>query len=295
MAKSKSRKPKKPYFIGVDLGGTNVRSGLVCGEQLMKVDARKIRSQGSAEEVFADLCASIDAVFLTGGSKVSGIGIGVPSLVNTETGSIHDATNIPSWTSVPLRTWLEKKYRVPVRVDNDANCFALGEKYFGQGRDRENFVGLIIGTGLGAGIISRGHLHSGTNCAAGEFGLMPYQDSILEHYASGQFFERHKSNGPTLYKAAQAGDKKALAIFSDYGRHLGYAIKLVMYSLAPEMIVIGGSVAKARKFFEPALKESLKDFAYSSVAKQMQFKTSKLKHSAILGAASLLADLDRKI
>jgi glucokinase len=278
--------------IGVDLGGTNVRSGLVSiGDlRIMDADARKINSQGTAREVFYDLCLSIDSVIANSAERPKGIGIGVPSLVNSADGTIHDTTNIPSWKSVPLKTWLEKKYRIPVRIDNDANCFALGEKHFGHGRTHTNFVGLIIGTGLGAGIISRGKLHSGTHCAAGEFGQIPYKNSTIEAYASGQFFIKHKITGVELFKKAKLGDEKALKVFADYGHHLGHAIKVVMYSLAPEMIVLGGSVTKARKFFEPSLKASLEDFAYRTVAKKTVLKTSRLKHSSILSAASLILD-----
>lgn len=278
---------KKPLFVGVDLGGTNVRAGRVSAETLIEVESRPIRGKGSEDEVFDDLCGVIDAVWTP---DVCGLGVGVPSLVNARTGTILDTTNIPSWKKVELRPWLERKYGVPVRVDNDANCFALGERFFGHGRSCDNFVGLIIGTGLGAGIISNGRLHSGTDCGAGEFGLIPYRDSIVEHYASGQFFQRFETDGAELAAAADRGDEQALKIFAEYGQHLGHAVQLILYSLAPQRIVLGGSVSRSFKHFRTALETPLADFAYPSVVRALELKVSRVKHVALLGAASLLLD-----
>jgi glucokinase len=275
---------KQTISIGVDLGGTNVRAGLVNAQKILKLKAKNVRSMGSEDEVFADLCNVIDDVFE---ERVSSMGVGVPSLVNPKDGTIFDTTNIPSWKHVPLKRRLEKRYKVPVRIDNDANCFALGEKKYGAGKKVDNFVGLVIGTGLGAGIVSRGELHSGFHCGAGEFGLIPYRDSILEHYASGQFFKRQDWDGARLALEADAGNKKAIAVFDEFGCHVAHAIKLVLYSLAPEMIVLGGSVSQSLPFFEKSMHRELQDFAYPSVLKQLKLKTSHLKDVAVLGAASL--------
>jgi glucokinase len=278
---------KKNHFIGVDLGGTNVRAGLVSDDRLIKLTAQTIRSKGEEKEVFADLCSAIDSVM---DRKIQGIGVGVPSLVERKTGTILNTVNIPSWKKIPLKKRLEKKYGVPVEIDNDANCFALGERHFGQGKNCDNFVGLIMGTGLGSGVIARGKLISGLDCGAGEFGMLPYRDSILEHYASGQFFQKFNWEGATLAFEAEAGNTKALVIFAEYGRHLAFAIKAVLYSLAPEMIIFGGSVSQSYKFFEKSMHEGLADFGYPNVTRKLKMRTSKLKDVAVLGAASLLND-----
>src|SRR5262245_32419282 len=219
--------------------------------------------------------------------SVRGIGIGVPSLVDPATGTILDTTNIPSWKRVALRGWLEKKYRLPVRVDNDANCLALGERYFGHGRGCDNFVAIVIGTGLGAGIVSNGRLHSGSFCGAGEFGLVPYKDSIVEKYASGQFFQSHGREGAELAAAADRGDATARVLFADYAGHLAHAISLVLYTLAPDKIILGGSVSKAWKHFRAPLHDALRGFAYPSILRALDIKISRVANAAILGAASL--------
>ncbi|HEY8280058.1 MAG TPA: ROK family protein [Bdellovibrionota bacterium] len=275
----------KQTRIGVDLGGTNVRAGLVKNGKVVRLDARPIHAEGSAEAVLANLYASIDAVIE---KQAKGIGIGVPSLVQHKTGTLLDTTNIPSWKKVPLRKLLEKRYQLPVRVDNDANCFALGEQLFGAGKGCANFVGLVLGTGMGAGIVANGKLVTGTDGGAGEFGLVPYRDSILEHYSSGRFFRDRGHEGSELARAADEGDKEAQQLFREFGAHLGFAVKLILYALAPERIVLGGSVATSWKHFEAPLHEALKDFAYPSILSALDFRLARARQGAILGAAALL-------
>jgi glucokinase len=278
---------KKKTVIGIDLGGTNVRAGVIKDGKLVKVIAKPIRSSGSKEEVLEDLFAVIDDLKI---SKIGGIGVGVPSLVDAKTGIIRDTTNIPSWKEVPLRKILERRFKAPIYIDNDANCFALGERAFGHGKACANFVGLILGTGLGAGIVSNGKLHSGVDCGAGEFGTIPYLDGIVEHYASGQYFRQQAREGSELAAAADRGDVEALKLYAEYGRHLGFAFKVILYSLAPEMIILGGSVSGSYRHFEKALRESLGDFAYPSVLKRLKVKVSSRQHIAILGAGTLVHD-----
>jgi len=277
-------------LIGVDLGGTNVRAGLVEGDRVVKIATQPVRSQGKAEEVLADLKAVIDRVY---SAEVQGIGLGVPSVVDLETGTIYDVQSIPAWKEVPLRKILEAEYGLPVYVNNDANCFAVGEKHYGQGKEFQNLVGLIIGTGLGAGIIANGHLYSGTTCGAGEFGMLPYLDSNFERYASGQFFlKSYRTSGKELFERAKTGDEKAWEIFQEFGRHLGEAIKAIIYAVDPEAIILGGSVSRAFDFFKDSMFETISSFAYSLALRRIQIKVSTAENTAILGAAALYLDIN---
>ncbi len=275
-------------IIGVDLGGTNARAGLVEGNRVIKIAVREIRSQGGSEEVLADLKAVVESVLTP---EVEGLGIGVPSVVDPQTGTIYDVQNIPAWKEVPLKTILEAEYKIPVYVNNDANCFAAGERYFGQGRHYRNLVGLIVGTGLGAGIIADGRLYSGTNCGAGEFGMLPYLDDNFERYASGQFFlKSYGQPGKEFYHRAVAGEEEARRIFSEFGRHLGEAIKAIMYAVDPEAIILGGSVSRAFEFFKDSMLETVSGFAYSIALKKITIMPSVTDNIAILGAAALYLD-----
>ena len=152
-------------IIGIDLGGTNARAGVVRHQRLGEVSSIPINPNGSADEVLDQVCGLVDRTALR---DVDGIGIGVPSVVDLETGIVYDVQNIPSWREVPLKSILEERYSIPVLVNNDANCFALGEKHFGKGVGYRSIIGLIVGTGFAGGIIVDGKLYPGRNCGAGE-------------------------------------------------------------------------------------------------------------------------------
>lgn len=275
-------------LVGVDLGGTYVRAGLVENDRLVKIVSRPIRSQGTAEEVLSDVVSVLESVI---SPDVQGAGIGVPSVVDLATGTIYDVQNIPAWKEVPLRKILEDRFNLPVYVNNDANCFAVGEKYFGQGKNFDNMVGLIIGTGLGAGLIINGKLYSGPNCGAGEFGLLPYLDANFERYASGQFFlKSHGKSGQELFNLAERGDETARKIFAEFGHHLGEAIKAIMYAVDPEAIILGGSVNKAFHLFRESLMSTISTFAYSITLNRIKILPSSTENIALLGAAALYLD-----
>ncbi|MCR4396598.1 MAG: ROK family protein [Candidatus Saccharicenans sp.] len=275
-------------LIGVDLGGSKVRAGLVESDRVAKIVVREVRSQGSAEEVLADLRSVLESVL---SPEVEGIGLGVPSVVDPASGIIYDVQNIPAWKEVPLKAILEAEFRLPVYVDNDANCFAAGEKHFGRGKPYRNLVGLIVGTGLGAGIIANGRLYSGTSCGAGEFGMLPYLDSNFERYASGQFFlKSYGQPGQEFYQKALAGEAEALQVFQEFGRHLGEAVKAIMYAVDPEAIILGGSVSRAYEFFQDAMWQTVSSFAYSIALRRIKIMPSTTDNIAILGAAALYLD-----
>ena len=249
-------------ILGIDLGGTNARTGLVRNQTLGEVSSIKINSKGSADEVVEQVCGLIDRAKP---ENLDGIGIGVPSVVDVEKGIVYDVQNIPSWKEVHLKPILEKKYSIPVFVNNDANCFALGEKYFGKGVGYQSVIGLIIGTGFGAGVIVDDKSYAGANCGAGEFGMIPYLDSMYEHYCSGQFFTRNfKQTGEEVFQRAVDGEKEALKMWEEYGTHLGNGVKTILYAYDPEIIILGGSVRKAFQFFKESMWESIESFIYSN-------------------------------
>ncbi len=277
-------------IIGVDLGGTNARAGLVRSQQLGEVSSIQINPHGSEEEVLDHLCGLIDR---TKPQNVDGVGIGVPSVVDLEKGIVYDVQNIPSWQEVPLNSILEEKYSIPVLVNNDANCCALGEKHFGKGVGYQSVIGLIMGTGFAGGIIVDGKLYPGMNCGAGEFGMIPYLESIYEHYCAGQFFTRHVGQtGAEVFQRAVEGDREAVKIFAEFGHHVGQGIKMILYAYDPEIIILGGSVRKAFRFFKEAMWESIRSFAYSNSIKSLKIEVSELEHVAILGAAALHYDAE---
>ncbi|HXS56133.1 MAG TPA: ROK family protein, partial [Hanamia sp.] len=151
-------------ILGIDLGGTHVRAGVVSDAHLENIVSVCIPASGTVQEVLEVMYELIDPLI---NENITAVGIGVPSVVDIEKGIVYDVQNIPSWKEVHLKKLLEDRYHVPVSVNNDANCFALGEKYFGKGKNALSMIGLTIGTGLGAGIIINNKLYAGVNCGAG--------------------------------------------------------------------------------------------------------------------------------
>ena len=166
-------------IIGIDIGGTSIEGGRIeCGHIISYAKADTQADIGG--ETTIGVLKGVISQLIDG--QTTAIGIGVPSVVNRRTGVVYNVQNIAGWDEVPLKDILEAEFSLPVFVDNDANCFAYGEKIFGKGRDIENFVGVTLGTGLGAGIIHNHRLLSDANCGSGEFGEIPYMNVKLEDY-----------------------------------------------------------------------------------------------------------------
>ena len=275
-------------LIGVDIGGTNIRAGLVKDNQLQNVEKISVRKNCEELDVIEDVIALLKNYDLF---TVDGIGIGVPSVVDVKKGIVYNVNNIPCWEEVYLKDILEKELGVEVYINNDANCFAVGEKYFGKAKEYKDIVGLITGTGVGAGIIINNKLYAGKNCGAGEFGSIPYKEYNAEYYCSGQFFENvYNVSGDELYKKASVGDSKTIDIFKEYGKNLGELIKMILYTIDPGIIVLGGSVSKSFEFYKEAMWESINNFQYSTTVKKLKIEVSELDQVAILGAAALFYD-----
>ena len=272
-------------ILGIDLGGTHIRGGLVQGKQLSTIQSRRFKTQGSLKEVMQDLFSFTDQFM---DNTVNAIGVGVPGLVDTRQGMVYDVVNIPAWKEIPLKRLLEERYQVPVLVNNDANCFALGEYCFGKGMASNSMIGLTIGTGLGSGIILNNKLYEGMHGGAGEFGMIHYLEHNYEYYASGLFFQNvYGVEGEYVFMKAQEGDPEYLKMYAEMGSHLGNAIVTILYAMDIELIVLGGSVRKAWPYFNASMWQRVKTFAYQRTKEKVKVEVSTLANGGVLGAASL--------
>ncbi|MGM9803295.1 MAG: ROK family protein [Muribaculaceae bacterium] len=272
--------------IGIDLGGTNIRVGAV--ENGIIVESNTMRTpQTDNQQVVID--ALVEAIKqVAGTNKIEGIGIGVPSVVDWQKGIVYNVMNIPSWREVHIKDILESIFNVPVAVNNDANCFALGEKMFGDASCYDDVVGLTLGTGVGSGLIINGKLYSGRNTAAGEVGSLPYLDSDYEHYCSSGFFVEHGTTGHQASIDACNNNPQALALWQEFGTHIGALIKAVLLAYDPQAIVLGGSIAKAYDLFKEPMYASLQDFLYPTMVQKLAIMTSRTPNVAIFGASALV-------
>ena len=274
--------------IGIDLGGTNMRVGLTDGATLVNSVIEPCPAKETEEVVINQLKRQIAQLM---SADVTGIGVGVPSVVDCQQGIVYNVANIPSWKEVRLKEILEKEFGVPVAVNNDANAFALGVWKYGEGKGTKDMVGLTMGTGIGSGIIINGQLYNGVNTGAGEIGSLPYKDADYEFYCSSRFFSHlHGDTGANFGKRAQAGDAEAIAVWNEFGQNVGELIKAVLFTYAPEAIIIGGGIASAFSLFEAPMRASLESFPYPANVAATRIMPSTLPNAAILGAGALTID-----
>lgn len=267
------------------MGGTNIRAARIADGKVLAQKAQHCKADGTEQEVLSQIFSLIEGV---ADPSVTRIGIGVPSVVDSGRGIVYDLQNIPSWREVHVKEILEKRFGVPVAVDNDVNCFVLGEKHFGVGSGCDSVVGITLGTGVGAGIITNGQLYRGANTGAGEVGCLPYLDSDYEHYCSSQFFARHATTGADEAAKAARGDTAALALWHEFGRHLGRLLQAVLFAYDPQLIVIGGGIAASHGLFGQSMIESMKDgFPYAVEAENVRVEFSSVKDCNMLGASVL--------
>nr|MBI1231516.1 ROK family protein [Cytophagales bacterium] len=272
--------------IGIDLGGTKIQVGIEKDGEIIHQTKALLKEKDSLSSTLDQVIQFIRPYIKY---KVDGIGIGVPSVVDIERGIVYNVTNIPAWKKVALKDILEKEFGLPVFVNNDVNCFVIGEHKFGAGKPYSSLVGMSIGTGLGSGIIIRNKLFAGVNCGAGEIGLLPYKDKNIEFYASGNFFSSfYATTALDAYKLASLGDAEALRQWREFGYHLGVAVQVVLYTYDPQAIILGGSIAKAYAFFKDSMEESFSDFIYPESIKRLKILVSKNENIALLGAAALV-------
>lgn len=241
--------------LGIDLGGTNLCLGIVeDGIVKERISVPSFQPSATLEETLAYLAEQIGKVMTP---EIKKIGIGVPTVVDVQRGIVYEAANIPSWKEVHLKDFLESHFGLPVSINNDANCYAMGAYgQYPEDAKPETLIAMTLGTGLGIGIVDHGRLFCGVNCGAGELGYLGYNGGCLEEFCSKQFFAKYNKDSYELSLAAQAGDVEAIELFNEFGRHLGYALSVLMYAYDPSHIVFGGGIANAL----PLFKESILDY-----------------------------------
>lgn len=269
--------------IGVDLGGTNVRAALMDGTTVVRKEKAPCPAKGTQEEVIEAIAALIEPLVC---EEVTSIGMGVPSVVDTKRGIVYNVANIPSWQEVHLKDIFEERFGIPVHINNDANCFALGESRFGQGRGYKDVVGVTLGTGVGSGIMIGGHLYEGRNAGAGEIGCLSYLDKDYESYCSTPFFVAHNTSGAELAAKAQAGDAEAQALWDEFGHHIGELVKAVLFAYDPEAIIFGGGIAAGHPYFKKAMYKTVQTFPYET-AKDVKILFSEDGDMGLYGASVL--------
>ncbi|NET35627.1 MAG: ROK family protein [Cyanothece sp. SIO1E1] len=289
---------QQQLVLGIDLGGTNIKFGLVnqAGERL------KTLMVPTPNPAYPDLVldAMVEAIAqFDPAQPYAAIGVGTPGPADKAGRVARVAINLPGWHNIPLADWLEAATGRPTVIANDANCAGLGEVWLGAGRQFQNLIMLTLGTGVGGAVFLDGALWVGRQGAAGELGLITLNpdgppcnsgnQGSLEQYVSGQAIRRRVGLEPSeLAKIARMGDPDAIAFWQRYGRDLGAGLASSVYILTPEAVIIGGGISASADLFFPSLRQELEQRVMSSSRDDMQILTATLGNQAgILGAAKL--------
>lgn len=310
-----------PFTVGVDLGGTNTVFAIVDKTGYI-IDKESFPTMTPSVDVWADILADgisrmIDRNSLQG--DVVGIGIGAPS-ANATTGSIEGATNLPWPPPVPLANLLEARLGLPVKVNNDANAAAIGEKAYGVAAGMNDFIVLTLGTGVGGGVVCNGHLLSGARGFAGELGHVTFpfasdrvcgcgRKGCLETVASARGIvetakrmmaesDRKSSlrdipitelTSKAIAEAAMAGDELAKDVYDFTGECLGKAAAEFAAFTDPEAIILFGGVAKAGDLLINPMRDAFGKSTLHLYRDRVRFMVSSLEgaNAALVGSASL--------
>ena len=297
------------YIIGIDLGGTNLKSALLDFKyKILRKEVFNTQDFIKKERLIQAIVDSIHRILKyknLNKRQVLGIGLGLPGPIDVKRGLVHFFPNIAGWKEVNLKNILEKRLGLPVSLDNDANLMSLAEFRMGAAKGLRNVVCLTLGTGVGGGIIIEGRLYRGSTYSAGEIGHLPINEegpqcncrgiACLETYignnriiAQAKKIFPQKISLEKLSQLAKQKDGKALKIWSDVGGHLGVALVGVVNLLNPDAIVIGGGVANAGKVLFDRVKEIISRQAMPVQARQVKVFKAKLGNDAGLIGAGIL-------
>jgi glucokinase len=322
---------KQEYVVGVDLGGTKILAGVFNNQMKclgkVKASTKAVRGPEAVIERIARLVEdAVDECDLKI-EQVRGVGLGAPGAVDTQTGRVIFAPNLPGWSDVPLKKELEKDLKLPVFVENDGNICTLGVHSFELDSKPKQMVGVFIGTGIGAGLILDGKLYSGFNKTAGEVGHMVLEvggpkcncgnKGCFEAVAGRQAIFRKiqaqvKEGGKTvltetlgselddmrsgdLRKALRRGDKLVERVIEEAAEYIGIGIANLINLLSPEIVVLGGGVIDALEDEMMAIiVETAHDYALPGTDKGIEIIPSKLGDDAGIVGGAVLARRETK-
>jgi len=310
------------HYVGIDLGGTNLKLGLVSAEgEVLRRFATPTEATRGPDHVLGRMADAVGRIATEAGltpGDIAAVGVGVPGLVDTEAGVVHFAPNLAGWTAIPVRDPLQDALGCTVVAENDANSAAYGEFRVGAARDVQNIIILTLGTGVGGGIVQHGRLVRGATDTAAELGHLIIRHGgrlcgcgnrgCLEAYASATaVVARYREEAvvsdlarkPDLeckdvFEAAEAGDRPAARIVRETAEFLAVGITNLLHALNPEMVVLTGGMAGAGEPFVRQVRRAVEDLAFDQAVAGCQIRASTLGGDAgIIGAALAAEVLDR--
>lgn len=312
------------YAIGVDIGGTNVPASIVDGSgKIIHTIDKKTLAEGGPDAVISRITSSIKDLVTYFKStirdgEIIGVGIGAPGTLDHKKGQITTSPNLPQLRNIPIVELINKEVKLPVYLDNDANCAVIAEHWIGAAKGCENVVLMTLGTGIGGGIIINNKIYRGSHGTAGEIGHMTIfvkgnkcacgNFGCLEAYASANAtvnrakeklkredvastLQTKKLSDITAHEIflhAEQGDRFAQSILIESGNYLGVGIAAIANIFDPDMIIIGGGFSDAEKYLIPAAIDEAYKRSFKSVMDNIKVTRAKLGNTAgVIGAARL--------
>ncbi len=310
------------YIVGIDLGGTNIKSAIVSEEKKIIVKTSVPTPTQEGPKAIMDAMANVvhDLMNKEGikTQDILAVGIGAPGPMNWQTGVVYSPPNLPGWHNVPLADEMQKRLNVPCYVENDANAACFGEYWLGAGQGCDCIAVLTLGTGVGGGIVVFKKLLRGIDGTAGELGHLKVQRDgrlcgcgsrgCLEAYASvtgmvktaiekienGEktiLTEMCNNNlqaitGKMIYQAVEKGDKLAQEVFQETAVWLGLGIASIVNMLNPERVILcGGMISAGDILFNP-VRETVMKNAFEVPAKRCEILPAGLgEDSGVFGCA----------
>ncbi len=284
---------KRELFVGIDLGGTNIKSGLVASSGDIVEEIWVATEVDKGVKDVLDRVGHIIRGFIdnvNGETVIRGVGMGIPGQIDVRNGLLKESPNLPGWDEIHIDKELKKRTGLDIMVDNDANIAALGEYAYGAGRGVTEMFMVTLGTGVGGGLILNGNIYRGATRFAGEFGHMSIDQNgprcacgrrgcveayvglngilrlvkeklIINKQSLLKDIDLKKLTPKDIYHAALKGDEVAVEVFRQVGEYLGIGLGNVINLLNIERVVVGGGISKAGEFILGPARESLSKVA----------------------------------
>ena len=300
-------------YLGVDIGGTFIKLGIVddAGNVSMRREVPIDRS--GKENVMETVMNGIDTLLKDSGLEAGafeGIGVSAAGCIDTNKGCVaENGGNIPDWSFTPVAGPLSERYGIGATIANDGNCVALAEAWVGAARGLRDVICVVLGTGVGGGIISGGHLIEGTHGFGGEIGHFPTHADLLmtgekkwgSHYetfaSTGALVRRALMsgkdwlNGKEIFEAAASGDAGALEILDGWTTEIAAGITGLVHIFDPEVVLIGGGVSAQNELLVKPVRDKVIETVTPDMAAELKLRAAELGNNAgMVGAVKYFID-----
>ena len=310
-------------YLGIDIGGTAVKFGLVNGEGVMvsEVSEYSVKFDNYETPIIETVVKSARE-FMSKNNKaffdINGIGVSATGGINSKLGIVEgSAGHIKNWEGTNIKERLEAEFGMNTAVLNDANAAALGEMWKGVAKGRENVVVMTIGTGVGGGIIVDSKILLGSKGFAGEIGHIPVNvdgeecscgnTGCIEHYGSTSALVRNIKNavisgeiiginegeidGRLIFKEVAAGNKAVIKYVDEWINYISAALVGLIHTFNPEMVILGGGVSKQKEFFVDKVRDKVLNGVMDNFAQGLSIEAAELGNDAgIIGAVKFVID-----